>query len=241
MAELNLFHYTQRDTFLHRSNPIAKVASLLLFSIALAQASLVAVSALFLLNVTIAWTIALPFRRYRREIRFFMVMGSIIFLARLLQAVSWIDPAVALIRFATIVLMGMIFADTSSPDDIARSIGSVLSRIPGVRGYRVGATIELTVATIPLLFDVASEVSLARRARGERPARHMLRSIVSYTSAVFELLLDRAQQVESALRARQFDPDRERERFGYSWRDLLLVVFSCLVFVSSGYLSSVLY
>ncbi len=241
MAELNLFHYTERNTFLHRTNPIAKIVSLLLFSISLARSSFVAASVLFLLNVAIAWAVALPFRRYRREIRFFIVMGTIILLARSLQAQSWIEPVTALIRFATIVLMGMIFADTSAPDDIARSIGSTLSYVPGVRGYRVGATIELTIATIPLLFDVASEVSLARRARGERPARHVLRSIVSYTSAVFELLLDRAQQVESALRARQFDPDRDRGSLGYSWRDLLLFVSSCVVFIASGYLTAAFY
>jgi len=237
MAEMNLFHYTERNTFLHRTNPLTKIFTLLLFSIGLARSSLSAICLLFLLNVVIAWATALPFRRYKREIRFFIVMGSIIFLARSLQAPDWIDPVTALVRFATIVLMGMTFADSSAPDDIARSIGSALSRIPGVRGYRTGATIELTIATIPLLFDVASEVSQARKARCDRPVRHPVRSIVSYTAAVFELLLDRSQQVESALKARQFDPDRERGGLGYSWRDPVLACIVTGVFFAVHYLS----
>ena len=237
MAEMNLFHYTERNTFLHRTNPLTKIFTLLLLSIGLARSPLVAVCILFLLNLVVAWVTALPFHRYRREIRFFLVMGLLIFAARSLQAPDWIDPVTALVRFATIVLMGMIFADSSAPDDIARSIGSALSRIPGVRGYRTGATIELTIATIPLLFNVASEVSQARKARCDRPVRHPVRSIVSYTAAVFELLLDRSQQVESALKARQFDPDRERGGLGYSWRDPVLACIVTGVFFAVHYLS----
>ena len=199
MVELALFHYTDRETVLHRSNPVTKILCLLICSITLSKASLMSLSILMVCFMLLAWGIRLPFRRYRKELRFFFMMGTIIVIARTVGSQSWQEPVEAIIRFATIVLLGIIFADTSSPDDIARGVGSALSRLPGVNGYRIGSTIELTIATIPLLFDVTGQISQARAARGERAWKHPVKTIVSYQSAVFELMFDRAQQLEMAL------------------------------------------
>ncbi|WP_422478116.1 energy-coupling factor transporter transmembrane component T family protein [Pleomorphochaeta sp. DL1XJH-081] len=233
MVEVNLFHYHDRNTFLHRANPISKIIAMLMISTALIRTTLLQTSVLSLFFIIIATAIRLPIGRYRRELRFFILMATIIALARWSSAEQWDQIALSVIRFATIVSMGMLFADTSSPDDIARSVGSLLERIPGVKGYRIGATLELTVSTIPLLFDASLQVSQARRARGEAYWRNPIPKIVSLGSTVFALLLERAEYLEAALTARLYNPDADRGSFGYRTVDVVIlgVTFALLGFL----------
>ncbi len=228
MVEVNLFHYHERPTFLHRMNPVAKIVVLLMFSTALTQISLVATIFLMLLLCIVALLVRVPIGRYQRELRFFIIMGTIIALARWANTGLWEEALHALLRFATIVCMGILFADTSAPDDIARSVGGLLARLPWIPGYRIGSTIELTISTIPLLFDAASQISYARRARSENRWKHPIKRIVSYVSAVFDLLLIRAEYLESALRARLYDADAPRQSFGFRFTDAALILVSLL-------------
>lgn len=223
MVEVNLFHYHDRKTFLHRTNPITKIAVLLMLSTTLIRANLLQTSAMFIFLVIVATVIHLPIGQYRKELRFFLIMGTIIGLARWGSAQQWSLAATAVLRFAAIVFMGLLFADTSAPDDIARSTGSLLARIPRFHGYRIGATLELTISTIPLLFDATLQVSQARRARGEELWRHPVQRIVSFGSTVFALLLERAEYLEAALSARLYNPDARRESFGYRLIDALTI------------------
>jgi len=162
-------------------------------------------------------------------------MGSIIGLAHYLSSRQLQAPLVATLRFASIVLMGIIFADTTAPDDLSRAIGTFLSPIPQLNGYRIGATLELTLSTIPLIFDVVHLVSEARKARNESVWRHPVRRIVSYSSTVFTLLLERAEEMEAALTARNFNPNAKRDTFTFSYRDSLLMVF-VICFTVLGFL-----
>ena len=226
MVELNLFHYSDRGTFLHRVNPITKIGALLLFSLLISIISFTGFVLFLLSFLVLLWVIALPILQYRREFRFFLMMGTIIGCVRALQGNGWEDPFSAVVRFASIICMGIIFADTSAPDDISRAVGHTLSYIPRVHGNRIGTTIELTISTIPLLFDISMEVYVSRKARGEQAWKHPVRYIVSYTSTIFEHMLDRAQILERALTARYFNPDADRGHFGYTWRDLIVVMVS---------------
>ncbi len=221
MVEVKLFHYCDRGTYLHRTHPMTKLFSLLIFSLIISSTSLPGVISVFVLFSVISWTIRFPVPRYARELRFFLFMAVLIATARTLGGSDIAVVVLVVLRFATIVFMGMLFTDTSAPDDIARAIGSALSRLPRIPGYRIGATIELTLASIPLLFDVALEVSQARKARGEGLWKHPIRRMVSYGTSVFELLLDRAQQMEAALTARAYRVDAVRPHFGWSAIDLI--------------------
>lgn len=226
MVELNLFHFRDRKTFLNRTHPLAKTVALLIFSTLMARSDLGRIVAILVVFCLVAVSIRIPLGSYRRELRFFMVMATIIGVARAIGAESWQDPATAVLRFAAIVLMGLLFADTTAPDDISRAIGSLLAPLPGIHGYRIGATLELTLSTIPLLFDVAFQVSQARQARCESSWHHPVRRIVSYGTAVFTLLLERAEDLEAALRSRNFNADAKRDTMPLGYRDSILVAAS---------------
>lgn len=223
MVEVNLLHFHDKGTFLHRANPVSKIVALLIISTALIHATLLETILLSIEILVVASAVRLPVKRYRKELRFFFLMGTVIAVARLTHDAHVTETFHAVLRFGIIVCMGMLFAYCSAPDDIARSVGSLLDRIPKVPGNRIGATLELTVSSIPLLFDAALQISQARKSRGERQWRHPVRSIVSYGSAVFSLLLERAEYLEAALRARLYQPDAKRVSFGYSKIDMVLV------------------
>lgn len=229
MAEVTLFHFRDRDTMLNRSHPLTKIICMLAFSTTLASPHLPRSTAMLVILVIIAAVIRLPFTRYGKELQFFLIMGSIMGMARALGATSWTEPVTVILRFASIVIMGLVFADTTAPDDLSRSIGHMLEPILHARGYRIGVTLELTLATVPLLLDVASEVSDARKARGESVWRHPIGRIVSYGSTVFTLLLQRAEELEAALRARSFNPDAPRDGLGFSTDDVMLALISTIL------------
>ena len=226
MVEVNLFHFRDRNTFLNLSHPLAKIFTLLLLSSLLAQAHLLRLLLIFGLFCSVAISLRIPLGQYRRELRFFLIMGIIIGLAQYLNTHHLKDTLRVTLRFATVVLMGILFTDTTAPDDLSRAIGSTLEPIPKIPGYRIGATIELTLATIPLLFDVAHQVFEARKARNESIWRRPVRRIVSYISAVFTLLLEKAEDLEIALKARNYNPDAKRDTIAFSYRDLILVSFT---------------
>ena len=211
MVEVTLFHYRDRNTFLNRANPLTKIACTLVLSTVLIQAGLSAILLQTLILFIVAGVIQLPVRQYRHELRFFVVMGSIIAVSHFLSQRDVLTAAVATIRFFDIVLLGALFADTTAPDDLARSLGALLARIPKVRGQRIAATIELTLNTVPMLFDVSSQVREARICRLEPLWRHPLHRIVSYGSAIASLLLERAEDLAAALESRAYDVDAQRD------------------------------
>ena len=208
MVEVTLFHYREGKTLLHRTHALVKLAAVLALSTLLANAALPRLVAMGTLFALLAWQVRLPLRRQARQLRFFLLMGALIAIARLWVTAQPREALVALLRFETLVAMGMLLADTTVVEELARGIGALLAKIPGVPGHRVGATLELTLATIPLLFDIAAQGALARKARLESPWRHPLRRIVSYATMELAMLLERAEDLDMALRARKEQPNQ---------------------------------
>jgi len=211
MVEVTLFHYRDRNTFLNRANPLTKIACTLVLSTVMIKAGFLAILLQTLFLLIVAGFIQLPVRQYRHELRFFAVMGSIIAVSQYLSQNDVLVAVVATIRFFDIVLLGALFADTTAPDDLARSLGALLARIPKVRGQRIAATIELTLNTVPMLFDVSNQVREARICRLEPLWRHPIHRMVSYGSSISTMLLERAEDLAAALEAREYDVDAKRD------------------------------
>ncbi len=138
------------------------------------------------------------------------------------------------LRFLAIILSGMLLADSTAPDELARSLGSLLDKIPFVSGWVIASSIELTLSLVPIIFDVAEQATTARKARQERRV-NPIRTLSSLAESIFSLLLDRAEDLSSALEARAFDPERKRQTLGYGKQDLKLLLFTALL-VIVGYM-----
>ncbi len=227
MAEALIFHYRQQRAFLNRCNPLTKLACILAILIPLAKASFTVTVLLLLSLVLLGATQRLPIRRYGKELRFFFVMTVLIGITEYAATGLLLPSFTACLRFLTIILSGMLLSDSTAPDDLARSLGSVLDRIPFIDGWSVASSIELTLSMIPLIFDVTEEVTTARKARMEGN-RHPIRNIRSVAASIFSLLLDRSEELTWALEARLFDPSRPRRTLPYTKSDLTLVVVVAL-------------
>ena len=190
MAEALIFHYREQRAFLNRCNPLIKLVSILAILIPLARASFSVTVALLIPLIFLAITQNLPLYRYGKELRFFFVMTALIGFTEYLATRALLPSLTACLRFLTIILSGMLLADSTAPDDLARSLGSVLDRLPFVDGWAIASSIELTLSMIPLIFDVTEQVTTARKARMEKN-RHPIRNITSVAASIFSLLLDR--------------------------------------------------
>lgn len=221
MAEGLIFHYREQKAFLNRCNPLTKLLSILVLLIPLAKASLPVTLALLTPLIVLTVTQRLPLYRYGKELRFFFVMVILIGITEYLATRLALHSITACLRFLAIILAGMLLADSTAPDDLARSLGSVLDKIPFVNGWAVASSIELTLSMVPLIFDVTDQVTTARKARMEK-SRHPIKNISSVAASIFSLLLDRSEELTWALEARAFDPSRKRRTLPYTKDDLWL-------------------
>lgn len=224
MVEGVVFHFRDRNTFLNQANPLTKLISLLSCSILLVGAGLSRTcfigGGLFL----VALSLRLPFRSYFRETLFFLFMAIFIAITEWWATTDPSATAAAALRFLAIVLAGMLLADTTAPDDLSRSLGAVLDKLPFLNGYKLAAGVELTLAIIPLIFDVAAELRMARQARLDRSWKHPVKYLVSYCSTMFSLLMDRMDDLSIALDARAYDPSAPRKAPGFTYRDVALLL-----------------
>ncbi|MDY4610547.1 MAG: energy-coupling factor transporter transmembrane component T [Sphaerochaetaceae bacterium] len=222
MVEGVVFHFRDRNTFLNQANPLTKLVSLLCCSVLLVGANLPRTLAMGGLLLLVALSLRLPFRRYLRETLFFLFMAAFIAVTEWWATKSPEATAATSLRFLAIVLAGMLLADTTAPDDLSRALGALMDKIPFLNGYKLAAGIELTLAIIPLIFDVATELRMARQARQDRPWRHPVAYLVSYCSTMFSLLMDRMDDLSVALDARGYDPSAPRKAPGFTYRDVAL-------------------
>jgi len=223
MAEALIFHYRKQNTFLCKANPVTKIAAIIAICVVILSVSLPGLLLVSTALLGAALTQRLPLRRYKRELRYFALLLLLILITEYLATQSHQASFSAFLRFVCIILCGLLIADSTSPDDLARSLGSMLNRIPFVRGWEVASTIELTLSILPMIFDASLEVVTARKARLER-RRNPLYSLTSLVSAIFSLLLDKAEDLSLALEARLFDPSRPRPRLPYTSVDVLLSI-----------------
>ncbi|HAF85801.1 MAG TPA: hypothetical protein DCG32_05430 [Sphaerochaeta sp.] len=223
MAEALIFHYREQKAFLNRCNPLTKLLSILAILIPLARASFAVTVAILIPLVLLAISQHLPLHRYGKELRFFFAMTALIGITEYVSTRLLLPSFTACLRFLTIILSGMLLSDSTAPDDLARSLGSILDRLPFVDGWAIASSIELTLSMIPLIFDVTEQVTTARKARMEKN-RHPIKSITSVASSIFSLLLDRSEELTWALEARSFNPSRKRRTLHYTKDDLYLGV-----------------
>lgn len=221
MAEALIFHYRRQQTFLCKANPLTKVAAIIAICLVILSISLTGLLLVSAVLISATLFQHLPFRLYKRELKYFGFLLVLILITEYLATQSYSAASAAFTRFVCIILCGLLIADSTAPDDLARSLGSILQRIPFVKGWEAAAAIELTLSILPMIFDAALEVVTARKARLERH-RNPLASLTSLISAIFSLLLDKAEDLSLALEARLFEPQRPRPHLAFSRIDVEL-------------------
>lgn len=232
MSEAIAFHYRPADSFLTRRHPLSKLVPLLLISLLLTTASPLRTGLLGILMIGCAIGIRLPLRHYLRESFFFFILAAALGISQWFSSKLLLPSLTAAVRFLFIILAGIMMADTTAPDDIARATGCIAHPLLGARGWRFAASIELTLSILPMIFDVSRQSREARTARGETGWKHPVKRISGYIITLFSLLLDRMEDLSLALEARAFDPDKPRPSLPWTRKDTLF--FFCSFFILFG-------
>lgn len=230
MAAMMIFHCRQADSFLSRTNPLAKLIALISFSVLISMTDGWFSLILSLIPVIIVIAIRIPLKEYIKESIFFIVIAVVMFISEFFNTEDGLSALSASASFLSIVVASMILMDTTMPDDLSRSLGSALSHVAGHYAYSLAAVIEITMAMIPVITDSVLSLHEARLARGERFIVHPFRSLCQLAQCILLDLLDKAEIYIDALYSRGYDAAMRRECASYRLSDWVIIA-ACPVFV----------
>lgn len=206
-----IFHYRPQESLLGKANPLIKLLLLIAFCIVVSTAPLATTGAMLGLLVLTMLLIRLPLLSYGRDLRFFLIMGSLILLANGLSTRDWTLAWNLTLRFLAVILAAIIFSDTTDFWDLSCAIAPLIDWIPFVHGWRIASAIQLTIMLVPMVFDATNAVRDAQRSRCGFKG-NPVKALITYAWSVMDTLLEMLDDVSDSLDARLFDPDVKRER-----------------------------
>ncbi|CAO3437505.1 energy-coupling factor transporter transmembrane component T family protein [Azospirillum doebereinerae] len=196
--------YLHRDSAVHRWPAGVKMGGLLAVTagvMALPGAWGAAVAGA--LGVGFLATARLPVGMVLRQLRAPVVLLALLFgVQALLAGTGWEEAAVAVARFAALILLATLVTLTTRVADMIDLFERVfaLLRPLGVNPAKLALMLALTIRFIPLLAEQVREVRMAQRARGVE------RSIAALFVPLLVKIFTMADDLAAALEARGYDP-----------------------------------
>ncbi|PWC89734.1 cobalt ABC transporter permease [Azospirillum sp. TSH100] len=202
--------YLHRESVIHRLPAGVKLGGLLLVTIlVLALPGTWGALVAGLIGIAVLVAAKLPAGRVMAELRAPVTMLTLLFgFQALLAGGGWEEMAVAVARFAVLILLATLVTLTTRVMDMVdlfeRLFG--LLRPVGVNPAKMALMLALTIRFIPLLGEQVREVRMAQRARGVE------RNIAALFVPLLVKILTMADDLTAALEARGYDPaDGEAE------------------------------
>lgn len=239
MAELNIFHYLPKQTFLHQLDSRIKLSCLFLLSIAGGLANTVpALVILTILIIVLLYGAKLPFIKLIREMRLFllfilfiMVLHALripgtplrflggVFLTRegVLSGIFY-GWRIILLLFLSIILTG-----TTTLSSLREAIQSLLRPIPFVPEVKIAVMFSLVLTFIPFLLDKAVEMVEAQKSRCVEKRRNPGKRVVYLIYPFLIRMFLYTEEVVTAMEARGFTGRRTSQN-----KDLTVRDYSCL-------------
>lgn len=196
--------YLHRESVIHRLSAGVKLGGLLLVTVAvLALPGAWGALAAGLIGTAVLVAAKLPTGRVLAELRAPVIMLTLLFgFQALLTGGGWEETAVAVARFAALILLATLVTLTTRVMDMVdlfeRLFG--LLRPVGVNPAKMALMLALTIRFIPLLGEQVREVRMAQRARGVE------RNIAALFVPLLVKILTMADDLTAALEARGYDP-----------------------------------
>ena len=245
MAELSIFHYIPKKSIVHNMDGRIKLICMILFTVAAGIATRI----LDLTILTSVLVIALlgsrlPIKNLLTEIRYFLFLIGIVILVNSLSVpgtpitsipihgLTWEGLNSGLMygwRLILIIVISTILTGTTPLSLLRNVIEWFLAPIPFVPEARVATMFSLTFVLIPLIFDQASEMREAQKARCIEGRKNPIARVMFL---IFPLLLHtfmRADEMVLAMESRCYSEVRTKEVFQTNITDWLLLIFSGLV------------
>jgi energy-coupling factor transporter transmembrane protein EcfT len=228
MANLTLFTFRAGTTALHRLDVRHKTALVCMVSLALFTSGFAGCLACFLVLYGLIRTIGVSFVRLLAQLKWFILLLGIMFVARALTIPG--DPvfsfsgivatkeglaqgALVAIRFFLVMMTGLLFSATTRPADLKSAAQWFLKPIPFVPEKQVAIMISLFLRFLPLILDQAQQTSDAVNARCGNLHKNPVRRIRCLTLPVMKKTFMAADNLCLAMDARCFTEDRTDPAF----------------------------
>lgn len=241
MAELNILHYMPGKSIIHRMDGRIKLLCMILFSIAASAAirtlALVILSLVFL---TALFGAKLPIKKLFTELKYFLFLIILVFIVH-----AFSIPGTPIIhlpllnptregllsglffgwRIILLITISMILTATTTLSTLKNAIEWLLRPIPFIPETKIATMISLTFTLMPLIFDQASEILDAQKARCIAGRKNPVARIVFL---VFPLLLQtfrRADEMVGAMESRCYSEKRTPAEFRTTFKDWMVLIF----------------
>ena len=219
-----IFRHREGNGFMNRCNPLVKLSALIVLSSLLSFATPLFIMVFFIFLAFLSLAIRLPWRSLIAGCTFFLILAAFIFVTDLMDERSALEAAASALKFLSVLIMSLIFTDTTSPNDTARSISAFLYPVFRKGAVTFGFIVELTLSMIPTVLETMVGIKDARASRGEVMLRHPVRALTGLSISLFSALLDNISSYADALEGRLYSDEVRREAPGFTYRDLIMVL-----------------
>ena len=244
MAELTSFSYTAGDSVLHRIDARFKIAFIIFLSLVALNAYFRELGFLTLILLGIILRARLPFVSGLREMRYFLILLLLIFVARVLSTdgiplidLKYINVSTQGIykgvlvcwRLALIVMLGFAFTSTTPPSAIKAAVQWFLKPVPLVPEKKVAVMMGLILRFVPVILDQARETAEAQKARAVENRKNPVYRLTKLGFPLMRRTFERADDLVVAMEARAFTEHRTDPELIADKRDwVALIVVCCL-------------
>jgi energy-coupling factor transporter transmembrane protein EcfT len=239
VAELTSFRYIAGNSMLHRLDARFKIAFVIVISLVGLNAYLWGLGLLTLLLLGIILRIRLPLFSGLKEIRYFLMLLLLIFVARVLatDGIPLVDldyitvsrqgiynGIVVCWRLALIVLLGFTFISTTSPAAIKAAVQWFLKPVPFIPEKKVAVMMGLILRFVPVIFNQAGATSAALKARAVENRKNPVYRLTKFGFPLMRRIFERADDLVIALEARAFTEHRTDPELAASKRDWIALM-----------------
>jgi len=241
---MSVFFYSDKNTFLHRFNPMVKIALLIfLFIISVLCSNIY--NMLFIFEfITVFFLLAESTANIRKIAVSFILIGLMTFILWLIFYQGSGDKifvfyknsmryaATMSMRFVNMLLAGILFLSITSHEEV--SDGLVLIKVP----YGIALAVSLSLRMVIIFISTGFTIVEAQKVRGNNMEKGgIIRRIKSYVPLLIPLILNgikRAQSLTAALESKGFSPQNKidiREKYSMNPRDIFAICLMGVLFI----------
>ena len=244
MAELTRFGYRSGDSLLHRLDVRLKILFVISISLICLQLHFLKLGILTGLLLGLSFRVRLPLLSGLKELRFFLLLLFLVFLARVLStggapainlgfvkiSVQGVSSGVLVCwRLVIIVTLGFAFMSTTRPSAIKAAVQWYLKPLPLIPEKKVGLMMGLILRFVPVIFHQAGEIADAQKARGVETRKNPVYRLTKLAFPLMRRTFERADNLAAAMEARGFTENRTDPELALHKRDWVSLITVCLL------------
>ena len=246
MAELTFFSFYPGRSLVHQLDARFKIFFVIVLSFICLNTSFQGLAALSTLITAVIFSIRLPLTHVIKELRYFLLLIVLIFVARTLSSDGTPDVNFRIFtislnglgagllicwRLAFIVFCGLAFISTTRSSQIKAAVQWYLKPVPFIPEKKVGTMMSLIMRFVPVILDQAKETLEAQKARGIENRKNPVYRLVKLGIPVIRRTFEQADDLVLAMEARCYSDSRTNPPLishKRDWLSLLAIMVLCI-------------